>query len=285
MESFVEPDQTIDSSEEPVHTIDFDDVQTIDPVHTIESPAEPVQTMESVADPVQTIELAFAPVQTIDPVHTIEPVHTMESERASARTRLPFAIKIRCWPSKLERLSPRGAIISPAIRLARRLPRTLSSSNFAAEAKFMLPTPTSNSPKLSTDAIVTSRTSLKTAGWMFPRSRRSAAAPLTTAVAMLVPDSCMYASVPLPATCRSGCVVASSEPLASADTMCDPGAAMSGLIRRSNAVGPRELYAASVSSDRCGVPCVSIAPTVSAYGLFPGDVMLPSTVLPSAVRP
>ena len=37
-------------------------------------------------------------------------------------------------------------------------------------------------------------------------SNSSAAAPLTTALAMLVPDNCMYPSAPLPLTCRCGYV-------------------------------------------------------------------------------
>ena len=64
-----------------------------------------------------------------------------------------------------------------------------------------------------------------------------------------------------------------------------PGAARSGFMIRSYRVGPFELYAASVSSDRCGVPCVSIAPTAIAYGLLAGDVIPPYTVRPSAVLP
>ena len=54
-----------------------------------------------------------------------------------------------------------------------------------------------------------------------------------------------------------------------------PGAATSGLMMRSYFVGPFELYFASVSSDRAAVPCVSIAPTVSAYGLLAGDEIVP----------
>ena len=82
---------------------------------------------------------------------------------------------------------------------------------------------------------------------------------------------------PVPDTCRSGYVADRYEPAASADTMWLPGAATSGFITRSYRVGPFELYAASVSSDRCAVSCVSIAPTVSAYGLLPGDVIPPYT--------
>ena len=64
-----------------------------------------------------------------------------------------------------------------------------------------------------------------------------------------------------------------------------PGANRSGFIRWSIAVGPRELYVSSVSSDRYGVPCVFNAPAVIAYGQLPGDVMPPSISAPSSVFP
>ena len=60
---------------------------------------------------------------------------------------------------------------------------------------------------------------------------------------------------------------------------------MSGLTVMSNRAGPRELYSATVSSDRPTVPHVFSAPTVMANGELPGDVMPPSTVRPSADRP
>ena len=41
------------------------------------------------------------------------------------------------------------------------------------------------------------------------------------------------------------------------------------------------LYFATVSSDRIAVACMSTAPTVSALGSLPGDVMLPNTSRPS----
>ena len=106
-------------------------------------------------------------------------------------------------------------------------------------------------------------------------STSNAATPLTTALAMLVPDNCMYASAPVPPTCRWEYVLARYDSLASAPTTRTPGATTSGFKIRSNRVGPFELNAASVSSLRCGVCFVSTAPTVNAYGLFPGDVISP----------
>ena len=65
-----------------------------------------------------------------------------------------------------------------------------------------------------------------------PLSSSSATAPLTTPAAMLVPDNCMYAFDPLPATCRSGYVCDRYDPAASADTMWLPGATRSGLMHQ-----------------------------------------------------
>ena len=67
--------------------------------------------------------------------------------------------------------------------------------------------------------------------------------------------------------------------------MCTPGAATSGFSTMSNRVGPFELHGASVSSLRCGVSCVSSAPTVSTYGLLPGDVISPNCGVPSSRLP
>src|SRR4051794_19950612 len=106
-----------------------------------------------------------------------------------------------------------------------------------------------------------------------------------TAAAMLVPDNCITPLAPLPLTWFCGYVFDRYESAASADATWLPGAARSGLITRSYRVGPFELYAASVSSPRAPVPCVSIAPTVSANGLFPGVVMPPYTDTPSFVFP
>ena len=50
-------------------------------------------------------------------------------------------------------------------------------------------------------------------------------------------------------------------------------------------VGPRELQGARVSSPWRTVPLARTAPTVMAKGELPGEVTLPSTVLPSAVSP
>src|SRR5438093_5820339 len=60
---------------------------------------------------------------------------------------------------------------------------------------------------------------------------------------------------------------------------------MSGLTARSNRVGPRELYVATLSSVRFTVPHVLSAPTVSASGELPGDVMPPRIMCPSADLP
>ena len=54
---------------------------------------------------------------------------------------------------------------------------------------------------------------------------------------------------------------------------------------KSNSAGPRELYVATTSSDRCGVPFVFSAPTVIAKGELPGDSMPPITGVPSGVFP
>ena len=61
-----------------------------------------------------------------------------------------------------------------------------------------------------------------------------------------------------------------------------PGAARSGFTARSNLVGPRELYDATVSSDRLVVPHVFSAPTVIANGELPGEVMPPRIGTPVA---
>ena len=62
------------------------------------------------------------------------------------------------------------------------------------------------------------------------------------------------------------------DPSASADASRLPGATTSGFSTRSNSVGPREDYFATVSSDRFTVSCMSTAPTVSAAGSLPGEV-------------
>src|SRR5687768_13046872 len=64
-----------------------------------------------------------------------------------------------------------------------------------------------------------------------------------------------------------------------------PGATTSGLTAMSNRVGPRELYGATTSSDRSRVPLVSTAPTVSAAGEFPGEVIPPRIGAPVDVAP
>ena len=52
-----------------------------------------------------------------------------------------------------------------------------------------------------------------------------------------------------------------------------PGATTSGFAWPSYQVGPRELYAAMLSSLRLLVPFVSRAPTVMADGALPGEAM------------
>src|SRR5438132_14376018 len=110
-------------------------------------------------------------------------------------------------------------------------------------------------------------------------------APLATPAAMLVPDNWITALAPVPLTWRSGKFFDKYESAASADAIWLPGADRSGLMTRSYRVGPFELYAASVSSDRCAVPCVSIAPTAIAYGLLAGVMIPPYTDRPSCVFP
>ena len=102
---------------------------------------------------------------------------------------------------------------------------------------------------------------------------------------MLVPLSSKYPFAPFPATWRSGYVGDRDDPAASSDTIRLPGATRSGFSRWSNRVGPRELYVATVSSDRSTVPCVFSAPTVIAYGELPGDSMPATTVVPSGELP
>src|SRR3954447_5854214 len=113
----------------------------------------------------------------------------------------------------------------------------------------------------------------------------SAAPPVTTGAAMLVPLRRRYAFVALPATCHCGYVVLRYDLLDSSETMRVPGASRSGLTARSYRVGPRELYGATVSSDVSTVPCVSSAPTVIAYGELPGDAMPPRIGAPVSVCP
>src|SRR5262249_56795772 len=67
--------------------------------------------------------------------------------------------------------------------------------------------------------------------------------------------------------------------------MPTPGATTSGFAARSIAVGPRELNAAIVSSDRSAVPMWLDAPTVSTHGAFPGGVMPPYCGGPAGLRP
>src|SRR2546423_9281375 len=62
------------------------------------------------------------------------------------------------------------------------------------------------------------------------------------------------------------------------DSMPTPGATRSGFAARSMSVGPRELNAAMVSSERSAVPMWLDAPTVSTQGAFPGAVMPPYCV-------
>ena len=102
---------------------------------------------------------------------------------------------------------------------------------------------------------------------------------------MLVPLSRKYALLPVPAMCHAGYVVERYDPRTSSDTSRVPGATTSGLTARSMAVGPRELYGATRSSDRVRVPAVSMAPTVMANGELPGEVMPPSTGAPVEVCP
>src|SRR5947209_8238889 len=99
----------------------------------------------------------------------------------------------------------------------------------------------------------------------------SATAPATTGVAMLVPLILIYEE-PIR---NCGKLFARVEPELMAATTCDPGAVISGLIRCSTAVGPRELYVATVSSERSSVPQVVMAPTVITAGSLPGLVMPP----------
>ena len=102
---------------------------------------------------------------------------------------------------------------------------------------------------------------------------------------MLVPDSSNSPCCPCPPTSLCGKRRASVLPGAYSECSRRPGAAMSGLTIRSYSVGPRELKSATVSSLRRAVPCPSSAPTVSAYGELPGEVIPPSTSRPSSVRP
>ena len=88
-------------------------------------------------------------------------------------------------------------------------------------------------------------------------------------------------------------------PLSSAPSVASsrlPGATRSGLIRLSTQrlplgktklprVGPRELKDVITSSLRPAVPTRLDAPTVITDGSWPGDEMLPYTVLPSAFLP
>src|SRR5688572_31570937 len=67
--------------------------------------------------------------------------------------------------------------------------------------------------------------------------------------------------------------------------MPTPGASRSGLAAKSIHVGPRELNAAIESSLRRAVPLWLLAPTVRTQGAFPGDVIPPDCVSPSALRP
>ncbi len=102
---------------------------------------------------------------------------------------------------------------------------------------------------------------------------------------MLVPLSSMYAFSPRPETIRSAYVRARYEPAAAGATILFPGAAISGFSTPSNRVGPRELYVAITSSDRCGVPRVFSAPTVIAAGAFAGEMTPPTMGRPSSVFP
>ncbi len=52
-----------------------------------------------------------------------------------------------------------------------------------------------------------------------------------------------------------------------------PGAMMSGLLRPSNHVGPRELNIETSSSPRDAVALWRAEPTVNADGALPGEVM------------
>src|SRR6266851_9652145 len=161
-----------------------------------------------------------------------------------------------------------------------------SSANSTAASTFVEPAPAPINPAVGMNVLVTSSTAFTSYGFRCDRwSSSSATSPLTTPDDMLVPDSCITAFAPVPLTWFCGYVFDRYESPASADAMWCPGAARSGLMIRSYRVGPFELYAASVSSDRAAVPCVSIAPTAIAYGLFAGVVIPPYTDRPSFVFP
>src|SRR4029079_16287844 len=102
---------------------------------------------------------------------------------------------------------------------------------------FRLPEPASSIPNVFDDELVIWRTAFVSLALTFPRpSSISAAAPLTTVPAMLVPDNWLYAPGPPPATCRCGYVPDRYDPLDSAPTTWTPGAATSGFNTRSNRV-------------------------------------------------
>src|SRR5687768_9276111 len=147
-----------------------------------------------------------------------------------------------------------------------------------------LPDPAATSPA-SIDCALTCKM-LRTCNGLSPErdSSSSATAPDTAAALMLVPDS--WSRFPdVVSMTSSGCSCASVDPGASSPTILFPGATRSGLTNPSNHVGPRELYVAITSSDRCAVPLVLIAPTVIANGETPGIVMRPSSGLPFASFP
>src|SRR5688500_12315026 len=67
--------------------------------------------------------------------------------------------------------------------------------------------------------------------------------------------------------------------------MPTPRASRSGVAARSIDVGPRELTAASATPLRPALPLWLLAPTVRTHGAWPGEVIPPNCVSPSALRP
>src|SRR5690349_16984129 len=100
-------------------------------------------------------------------------------------------------------------------------------------------------------------------------SMTSATTPLATAAAMLVPLSLMYGAISVCSCELPYRVVVGSLMAISAW----PGATTSGLTCEVYHVGPRELKSDTSSSERVAVALVRRAPTVSADGALPGEVM------------
>ena len=104
---------------------------------------------------------------------------------------LPDAVKI-----------PLATTSSPAMLL---VPNWLLFVSSTAAATLISPAPAPMSPAEGMNVLVNCRAARVSVGASVERaSSKSAAAPLTTPAAMLVPESCMYALAPLPATWRSG---------------------------------------------------------------------------------